>query len=515
MGMGVRRFERFRASSNRVPIQASAIQQDNGRARQQQQQPDYDPAANILRNVAMYRCIIFCILVYEWNHYLPEVENSFLASLTDSWCTYDQFQQLFTKWTPTDMMKNKVVTVLGTAAGLVAAAGGIPWLVPFEVAGAISVGLYLCRFLTFAHMFTNHNYLFALLGILTSFSGGGSFWKLAGESKETKEREIQRCEWIALTIRMQYAVVYFFASLWKFHPDWLQGHIVKGIMMSFEDQHVNRGVPWHSLYESFPDIFVYVAAGGLILDTGMFLALTFRRPSKETSRMFTVMSALFHCSVCFTMSQRIGYSFPATCLAGSILCQPIGSEMVPSKKDEDVLVEVNHVDTNLISWIKRYVTGKGARATHGQRMFTLLWLFFQLAIPFRMPIISKGTFPYTAKGYRFSWTMMLHGRSTLIQHTGSAFAIDGSATEKMIALELLYLMPECGGTPVQRKNYMSDSANPMQDPRNLPLSHMLGYRHFAFISVFPRYIARVAGGMSELMYKLFPDGCEPLIQPSI
>lgn len=276
-------------------------------------------------------------------------------------------------------------------------------------------------------------------------------------------------------------------------------------MLTFEQQQVARGVPWNRNYNAYPKIFVGVSLGGLVLDAGMFMALTFRRPSTETSRMFVALSALFHSFVCFTMSQRIGYSFPFSCMAGSILFQPIGNEI--SKKDDGLYVEVNHVETNLVCWTKRYLTGNSARATRWQRVFTMAWLFCQLAIPLRTPIISKGSFPYTSQGYRFSWTMMLHSHSTAIQHIGSSILPEGTTVDKILPVDFLYLSPECRGLPLQRERYMEGSSVPTQDPRSLPLSNILTLRHFALINVFPRYIARVAGGMSEMLHETYPRGC--------
>jgi hypothetical protein len=37
-------------------------------------------------------------------------------------------------------------------------------------------------------------------------------------------------------LRGQIVVVYAFASLWKFDRDWIDGTIVKGIFLSFEEQ---------------------------------------------------------------------------------------------------------------------------------------------------------------------------------------------------------------------------------------------------------------------------------------
>jgi hypothetical protein len=468
-------------------------------------------SAQIVRNIAIYRCIIFGILVYEWNHYLPASDGSVP---TDDWFVYDQFEFLMNY---ASYISSPIITVIGNVFGVLAVLGGIPGIIPFEVAGLLTVVLYLSRFLMYVQIFTNHNYLFPMLGFLTVLSGGGSLRggvsknekgasSSSGASSDTKT--IQRCEWIAIAIRMQYAVLYFFASIWKTHPDWFQGHIVKGIFLSFEDSNVARGIPWHAIYEYFPSIFVLVALGGFILDAGMFLALTIRRPSPETSTMFTTLSVLFHAFVSFTMSQRIGYAFPLSCLAGSVIFQPIGTELATSKKDDDLTVTLNNVETSLIGWTKRYITGKDSRATRWQRLFTLTWLFCQLALPLRMPIISKGAFPYTSQCYRFSWTMMLHGRSTMVQHKGSARAQDGTAMEKLLPLEFMYILPECRGSPLQRKNYMPESANPFQDPRTLPLNHMLAPRHFALINVFPRYISRIAGGMSEMLFKMYPTGCQ-------
>jgi Vitamin K-dependent gamma-carboxylase len=495
--------------------------------------PKFDPATRIVRRMALYRVIIFGILVYEWNHYLPR--DVAIRDGVDSWFTYDQFEFLF-HWTPsiasstmsTSSTSNEAeaatiaaarrqcqwITWAGNSVGIVAMSGGLPMAtssitqryhkLSFAVAATTTICLYLYRFLTYVHAFTNHNYLFALLAIWTTLSGGGSV------TTTTPHRDdIQRCEWCALGIRMQYAIVYFFASLWKLHHDWCRGYIVQGIFLTFEQQGVARGVPWRRLHAAVPHIFVLVALGGLMLDTGMFLALALSRPSPESSRTFTTLSILFHCFVAFTMSQRIGYSFPLCCLAGSVLFAPIGSTLV-RKDDDGPYIEVNTVETNLLGWIGRYAVGHPdqARATRAQRSFTLLWLTWQLATPLRMPMVSRGAYPYTAQGYRFSWTMMLHARSTMVAHTGTAVsATDGSDVTKVWPVEFLYLLPECRGQALQRQQYLPDSASPLHDPRTLPLHVMLNVRHWALLNVFPRHIQRVAGGASNVLWRAYPHGC--------
>lgn len=81
-----------------------------------------NPAEQVLRNVAIFRCIIFGILVFEWNCSLSFAP---VRPGTDSWFTYDQFE-IFHHITPHSAdpnaeLKCKIISVVGTAAGITAA----------------------------------------------------------------------------------------------------------------------------------------------------------------------------------------------------------------------------------------------------------------------------------------------------------------------------------------------------------------------------------------------------------
>eukprot|EP00586_Coscinodiscus_wailesii_P006688 CAMPEP_0172480766 /NCGR_PEP_ID=MMETSP1066-20121228/6185_1 /TAXON_ID=671091 /ORGANISM="Coscinodiscus wailesii, Strain CCMP2513" /LENGTH=435 /DNA_ID=CAMNT_0013242417 /DNA_START=807 /DNA_END=2114 /DNA_ORIENTATION=- len=229
------------------------------------------------------------------------------------------------------------------------------------------------------------------------------------------------------------------------------------------------------------------------------------------------------------MSQRIGYCFPLCCLSGSLVFYPIGSgdnesgkPYDPAKKDDDYdggnkLQDTSQVriantsssdEANLLGWIYRYGSGsKAARASPYQRWFALLWLSIQLAVPLRMPIISRGSFPFTAIGYRFSWTMMLHSHGHDIVHTTKHTLPNGTMESKTSVLSFLQLYPVCFQIPILRSQYAPHTMSPFYDPRTLPLFPLLNQRQMALLHAFPRYITRYAAGWSQVMYNHHPTSC--------
>ena len=223
-----------------------------------------------------------------------------------------------------------------------------------------------------------------------------------------------RAAWIH-ALRGQIIVVYFFASLWKTDPDWLSGQILKGIFLSFEEQGVNRGVPWQTLYNTFPWIFEFVGLSGLLLDFALFVVLMFLPPGHKLQSM----AFLFHGFTGYTMSQRIGYSFPLAMIFSGLLFLPMGViETDQASVGGDCL---SH-----IQWLMMQTKGVSKKRTAA-----LLFLLLQWLIPLRMPIVSNGEFRYTLEGYRWSWTMMLHSKKTM-QSPGLCF---------------MTLSPKCGDLP--------------------------------------------------------------------
>ena len=166
--------------------------------------------------------------------------------------------------------------------------------------------------------FVNHHYLFALLSTLMA-----AFCNARAPST--------RRAWL-LALRWQVATVYFFASLWKCHRDWVDGTIVRGIFLSFEEQGVARDVPWAMLEKTIPHLFPCVAVTGLLLDASLCAVLALARPGSTKQWVGLV----FHAFTGFTMSQRIGYAFPVTMIASALAFQP--ADVGGRRKDDTALV---------------------------------------------------------------------------------------------------------------------------------------------------------------------------------
>jgi hypothetical protein len=318
----------------------------------------------------------------------------------------------------------------------------------------IFAALYVHHIFVAVTNFANHPYLFVLLAVLTSCA--------ACDPKHVRA-------WRG-ALRGQIVIVYAFASLWKLTPRWLDGTIVRGIFTSFEEQGVARGIPWKSI--DVPEVWFVIALGGFMLDFTLFLVLWLGPPGHWLQ--WTCL--LFHGFTSFTMSQRIGYSFPLAMILSTVLF--VGQERVRL---------YNHLHHQKASSI---VSTKSTAATTATTMATTMattplsrrllvgvWIALQVIMPLRMPFISRGEYAYTAEGYRFSWTMMLHSKAIIMspnQFTGN-------------------LRPTC-----------NHAQWPTSD--RVPFQNLIGLRGMAALSMFPRILPKLSYHVGEVLEKSCPGG---------
>ena len=114
-----------------------------------------------------------------------------------------------------------------------------------------------------------------------------------------------------------------------------------------------------------------------------------------------------------------------------------------------------------------------------------------------MPLFHGADFAVSARGYRFSWTMMLHGK-------------DQGARGAMSFLKFAYLAPSVGGRALPRRAYLGPHlfpGGPGDDERTLPLEQMqiVGTRR-ALMGVYPRSWLKVGAGIGRAIQHAVPEG---------
>ena len=260
-------------------------------------------------------------------------------------------------------------------------------------------------------------------------------------------------------LRGQIVVVYFFASLWKTDSDWLAGDCVRQIFTTFQEQGAARGIPWKNLYAVFPGIFEFVGLSGLLLDFALFCVLMFLQPGHQ----FQSLAFMFHGFTGYTMSQRIGYSFPLAMVFSGILFKPMDEIQDDTLPHGKWLLEQSSI-------IK-----KGNHKTKKVHWWPLLFLLFQWLIPMRMPLVSHGEFKHTFEGYRWSWTMMLYSTRTLESH----------------GLYFMTLSPKCG---ISKYPNPMAAQNPFLDVHSVSYEPVLAQsiRSVSVASMFPRQMPKIA-----------------------
>jgi hypothetical protein len=287
-----------------------------------------------------------------------------------------------------------------------------------------------------------------------------------------------RAGWIQ-ALRGQIVVVYFLASLWKLNADWLNGDIVKETFLSFEEQGTNRGVPWNALYNEFPRIFEFVGVSGLLLDFSLFVVLMFLPPGHTLQSL----GLLFHEFTGYTMSQRIGYSFPLAMIFAGLLFQPM--DVIEQDQAEVGWDKLSH-----FRWLLLHTNTKrrsdspptGRQRRRHVYVWPLLYLLVKWLIPLRMPIVSHGEFKHTFEGYRWSWTMMLHSKSNMASP----------------GLSFMTLTPEC-------ENISQPYPNPLAadmaflDVHSVPYERSLStrIRTASLAQMFPRQMPKIAHNVDK------------------
>jgi len=230
--------------------------------------------------------------------------------------------------------------------------------------------------------YNNHYYLMWLIALLMCFLPANAYASYDAKKNPSIKKEYMP-QWISWIFIIQVSCVYFYATIAKFYPDWLDGSVTHGMFASMTD------VP-----ESIRNIFLkkdfqmFIAYMGIIFDGLIVPALLWKR----TRWLAIIASLVFH--VFNSITLQIGV-FPYFALSFSIFFFP----------PEQI--------RNFFLRRKPKVSFKGETTLEGAKNFKYFFvpfLIIQVLLPLRHWLI-KGDVLWTEEGHRLSWRMMLRSRS--------------------------------------------------------------------------------------------------------
>ena len=251
--------------------------------------------------------------------------------------------------------------------------------------------------------YNNHYYLLMLLlWIMALFPANASFSLDAKRNPSIRDQSMPR--WVSLFIIAQLWIVYTYASVAKFYPDWLDGTAPQLLMSGRK----NTAIIGDLLQLSWvPWIVAYV---GIIFDGLIIPALLW----KKTRKWAFIISIFFHLfnSVVF----QIGI-FPYMSLAFTVFFFP---------------TEVIH-RIFLKRWKPFYEATKEIRVPKLRTLGIVcigIYIVIQIALPSRHWFIEDNVL-WAEEGHRLSWRMMLRTKSGT-----SHFTILDKATNKRTTVRL-------------------------------------------------------------------------------
>jgi hypothetical protein len=275
-------------------------------------------------------------------------------------------------------------------------ANGMYWY--FGVMGVVALGVavgfaYRYSLATLTLLFTgsylmqkviynNHHYLVILLCLMLLLMPANRYASI-DVRLNPKIKQYSMPNWCRVVILFQVALVYFFASIAKFYPGWIDGSFTR-ILMS------RHGNPYHAIITQKHWFHLFLAWGGLLFDLLIVPVLLYKR----TRLLGTIAMLGFH--FFNFMSLTIGI-FPFLSL--SFLCFFYPPDVVRRRffpKKPPVPVEEQNLQPGSNLTIIKYVL--------------LPYAVIQLLLPLRHFVIPGNVF-YTEEGHRLSWRMKLFQKS--------------------------------------------------------------------------------------------------------
>ncbi|PZD78503.1 HTTM domain-containing protein [Mesonia sp. K7] len=229
--------------------------------------------------------------------------------------------------------------------------------------------------------YNNHYYLLILICIFMLIVPAHRYFSLDAK-RQPSLKAISCPNWIYIFIILQLFIVYTYASVAKWYPDWLDFSVAKMLMQSRADYWlVGDLLQQHWAH-------VIITYFGILFDL-LVVPLLLWKPTRKPIFIFGIFFHLFN-SIVF----QIGI-FPYLSLAFCLFFFPVKTI------HKNFLRRKPFYDKNeiIIPNYKPYFIP-----------FVVAWFIIQVTLPLRHWLI-KGDVLWTEEGHRLSWRMMLRSKS--------------------------------------------------------------------------------------------------------
>lgn len=232
--------------------------------------------------------------------------------------------------------------------------------------------------------YNNHYYLLLIISFYMIFLPANQYASL-----DVKQQRIHKQNtmpyWISLLFIVQVTIVYFYAAIAKFYPDWLDGTFTKLLLSGTTSNEFLLKIFLNKYF------YLFIAYAGILFDLLIVPLLLF----KKTRTIALAASLSFHLFNAIFL--QIGI-FPFFALSFSLFFYPpekIRKLFFKNKPSIEELIAYNYSRKRFFLY------------------FLIPFLFIQFILPLRHHLI-EGDVLWTEEGHRLSWRMMLRKRDGFI-----------------------------------------------------------------------------------------------------
>lgn len=227
--------------------------------------------------------------------------------------------------------------------------------------------------------YNNHYYLLLMVCLIMLFLPAERYASM-DVKRNPALKKLTMPAWCSAVMIVQVAIVYFYATLAKFYPGWLDGTFTRNLLNANTSGIFNEiaGQKW---------FYMFIAYAGIGFDMLVVPLLLYKR----TRTAALIASVIFHLFNSITLEIGI---FPFFALTFVVFFYPpeLIRKIFFKKKPQVEAYGTTNERINVL------------------RYFFIPYIIIQLLLPIRHYFI-KGDVLWTEEGHRLSWRMMLRSRS--------------------------------------------------------------------------------------------------------